>query len=81
MSSSLVGTTSTRTFESGAEMSRISLERTSFFLSSILTPIHSSSLTTPARIVEEFSPMPAEKAMVSKPCIACAISMASCEVR
>ena len=81
MYSSLVGTTSTFTLESGVEMTRGSSERTSFAFSSILTPSHSSSFATPRRISAEFSPMPAEKAMVSKPCMDCAISAMSWEVR
>ena len=81
MSSSFVGTTSTLTFESSAEMTRGWLERTSFFCGSTFTPSHSSSLATHMRMVAEFSPMPALKAMVSKPCMDWAISAISCPVR
>ena len=81
MSSSLVGTTSTLILESSVEITRSSSERTLFFSGSTLTPSHYSSLATPMRMVAEFSPMPAEKAMVSKPCMDCAISAMSWEVR
>ena len=81
MSSSFVGTTRTLILESSVEMTRGSSERTEFFSSSILTPNHASSLQMAERKVSEFSPMPAEKAMVSKPCMDWAISAISWEVR
>ena len=77
MSSSLVGTTRTRMAESAAEISRTSSLRTAFLASSILTPIHPSLAQMRARASSEFSPMPAEKAMVSKPSMASAISRPS----
>ena len=66
-SSSLVGTTSTVTFESGVEMTRGSSERVSLTSWSIVTPMKPRRSPSSRRRFASFSPIPAVKVRASRP--------------